>query len=429
MTTRRKAATTRLEPGEHSIDRNTPTKRVLKTGEVVVLDWSVRLKDGRLVNKRTQGRTYAGVRRRAKTTAENMLKTSGQSGKWTPTTPIVRYIDEVGFQEIDSAGLRPDSVAQYRRTLKLLRKQLAGHSIASAWQYDVLVAMLNKISEVHGEETARQARTVLGRYVGRPLKRHRLVDGNPLAGERLDLARYAPDRGGKRRRGGRALTAEEQERVLLYLLTLNPAKGVVPPKRGCSTLEDRIAKRRNVIDLTLLQAGTGLRIAEALQITGDLLEVDDSGILHVMVPAEVAKTHQARRVPVADQRIAFHLLARQARQDSANPLIGGAADPSKRWGKTGNGGAIQAIANLYKQMAAILEVPLMEDHRSHLWRTTLGARYAEAGVPREQFAAVLGHDEATNAKSYTDRTDTTGMVTAYNKTHHPKSYGQNYGLG
>ncbi|GAB2465573.1 hypothetical protein [Xylanimonas ulmi] len=49
------AARTRLEPGETSIDRNTPTQREDGT---VVLGWAVRLRNCRLVRKRTQG---AGV--------------------------------------------------------------------------------------------------------------------------------------------------------------------------------------------------------------------------------------------------------------------------------------------------------------------------------------------------------------------------------
>lgn len=417
MNKRRKAATTRLEPGEHSIDRNTPTRRTLKSKEVVVLDWSIRLMDGRLVNKRTQGRTAAGVRRRAKATATELLAAGGESGQWSPATPIERYMDEVSVPEIQESGLRPDSIAQYQRTLALLRKHLKGYSIGSAWHYDTLLNVLIAISSAHGTETARQSRTVLSRYVGQPLMRHRLVDRNPLAGERIDLSRYAP--APKRpKRGGRALTSAEQERVITYLLGLNPAEGVEKPKRGRWTLAHRVAKNRNCIDLTLLQAGTGLRIAEALQITGDLLEVDD-GVLHVNVPAHIAKTGLARRVPVADERIAAHLLQRLAGQDPTLPLIGGAVDPAKKWGKTGNGGAVQAIAKLYTQMADKLDVPLLQDHRSHLWRTTLGARYAEAGVSREHFAAVLGHDEATNAKSYTDHTDTKFMVTAYR--HLPKS--------
>ena len=43
------------------------------------------------------------------------------------------------------------------------------------------------------------------------------------------------------------------------------AKGVTAPSRGRWTLEHKVAMRRNIIDLTIVQAGAGLRIAEARQ--------------------------------------------------------------------------------------------------------------------------------------------------------------------
>ena len=42
--------------------------------------------------------------------------------------------------------------------------------------------------------------------------------------------------------GGRALTTAEYDRVLTHLLTLDPAEGVVPPKRGRYTLADRVGR-------------------------------------------------------------------------------------------------------------------------------------------------------------------------------------------
>lgn len=416
MTTRRKAATTRLEPGEHSIDRNTPTKRILKGREVMVLDWSVRLHDGRLIeNKRTQGRTAAEVRRKAKTTAKDLLSTGGQRNRWTPTTPIDRYLNEVSLKEINESGRRPASITQYRRVLGLLRAQLTGHSISSAWHYDVLVDALNTIASANGAETARQTRSVLGKYLAQPMKRHRLIDHNPLDGARLDFTRYAPAPDpDKPTRGGQALTAAEQERVIVHLLNLDPAEGVIKPIRGRWNLENRINRRRNTINLTLFQAGAGLRMSEALQITHRLLEVDDDGTIHVNVTKDIAKTGVARRTPVADPRIAEHLLARLNTAGNTDEyLICAPADPKKRWARAGNGGATGCVADLYMQLAKDLDIPLLEDARSHLWRTTLSSRYEEAGVPREHYAAILGHDEKTNKRSYTDRTDTSAMVAAY----------------
>ncbi|RJN31787.1 tyrosine-type recombinase/integrase [Nesterenkonia natronophila] len=64
-------------------------------------------------------------------------------------------------------------------------------------------------------------------------------------------------------------------------------------------------------------------------------------------------------------------------------------------------------------MAKELGIPLLERARSHMWRTTLTSRYIEAGMAREDVAAMLGHDEQTNLRSYTDRTDTRAARAAY----------------
>lgn len=307
---------------------------------------------------------------------------------------------------------------QYRRLLRLLRKQLAGHSISSAWHFDVLVGALNAIAAENGAEAARQSRSVIGKYIGQPLKRHRLVDRNPLAEASLDFSRYAPEADPTvPKRGGRALSADEQDRVVAHLLSLDPAEGVAVKARGRWGYEVRMAKRRNAIDLTLLQASSGLRISEALQITSELLEVDDAGVMHVNVTPEIAKTGVARRAPVADPRITEHLLRRLAKMSAGEYFISAPADATKRWPTSGSSGATSPVADLYKQLAADLGISLLEHSRSHVWRTTLSSRYEEAGVPREHYAAILGHDEQTNARSYTDRTDTTALVEAYRSRH------------
>jgi hypothetical protein len=73
VTTRHRAPTTRLEPGEHSVDRAIPAERTFNGQKVIALDWSVRLYDGQVVRRRTKGPTETVVRRRAKAKAEAVL--------------------------------------------------------------------------------------------------------------------------------------------------------------------------------------------------------------------------------------------------------------------------------------------------------------------------------------------------------------------
>ncbi|QNE18079.1 site-specific integrase [Kribbella qitaiheensis] len=417
---RRRAATTRLEPGEHSIDRNTPTPRILKGREVVVLDWSIRLLSGRLLeDKRTQGRTVTEVRRKAKVTAKRLLDSEGGGSQWKATDSIERYLDEVASQEILNASLRPDTRRQYQRLLKLLRAQLAGHSIATAEVPDVLVTAIQRIAAENGHEAGRQAQHFHGKYVAQPLRRHKLLTQDPIEGMSLNLRVHAPELTGPKR-GGVALTAAEQERVLVSLLELDPGEGVPQRQRGRWSYETRKTKQLCAIDLTILQIGTGLRLKEALSLRWADVFYDEDGVMRIKVSKDVSKTGIARESAVLDSRVQKRLEARWARARSDEEfVIGAPADPTKQWGKTGNGGASQILAELYKKVAKQARAVHMDFQRTHLWRTTLNRRLKEAGVSQADRAAQFGHDVETNEASYTDNTDIRAVAAAYRQRHNP----------
>ncbi|GAA2810307.1 hypothetical protein GCM10010522_30240 [Kribbella solani] len=142
---------------------------------------------------------------------------------------------------------------------------------SGVFSFRVLERCLTEVAELHGSETARQARSVLGKYVLDQLIRDELIDASPIAGKRLDLAGV---KGDTQTRGGVALSVDEWIAVIDYLLALDPAEGVEPPKRGMYTLEDRIAVIANAIDLTLLQSVTGLRVSEATRVDAPMLTFD-----------------------------------------------------------------------------------------------------------------------------------------------------------
>ncbi|MFV0550449.1 MAG: hypothetical protein ACK5L6_00805, partial [Anaerorhabdus sp.] len=190
---------------------------------------------------------------------------------------------------------------------------LGRRTIDAGTRYDVLEDCLLEIAELHGAETARQARTVLSGYVLKALKRRGLIQGNPIRGEKIDLKANARPHEG--RKGGIAIAEADYHRIVDHLIALDPTEGVEKPKRGRWTLADRIAKRRNVIDLTLLQAGTGLRISEARQAWRGLF-IDDADGLRVNVVKEIAKGGIPRTAYVLDERIAGH-----ASPNPAHPAI------------------------------------------------------------------------------------------------------------
>ncbi|MGO2312779.1 MAG: hypothetical protein ACTIOA_07930 [Brachybacterium tyrofermentans] len=368
------------------------------------------------MRKRSQGPSKAEVRRRAKRSADDLLASGGARGTWKGTSPIADYITRVSAPAIESAGLRESSRSRYAIALKQLtggcenhrhKTSLAGHSIASATRFRALESCLLEIADLHGSESAHQARTVLSKYVLQQLIRDELITGNPLSGMRIDLSSAPKTTGGKK--GGVALSRQEYALVLDYLLALDPADGVKAPKQGRWKLEDKIAKRRNAIDLTLLQAATGLRVSEANQVIFDDIEVDDGGAMHVSVSEEVAKTGKSRRVPVLDDRVVDRVLTRRnVTSDSSSYVIGAPTDDKKVWERDNSQ---KATTTLYVEMANELGIAAFKTERTHIWRATLNSLLLDA-VPEVVRAAFFGHDAAVNRSSYTDLTDTSVMVTA-----------------
>ncbi|MBE1523228.1 site-specific integrase [Nesterenkonia lutea] len=263
---------------------------------------------------------------------------------------------------------------------------------------------LREIADLHGPESAHQARSVLSKYVVAQLKRDNLIGADPIKGESLDLGPKTPPR-----RGGRSLSREDYQRVVDYLLEIDPSDGIESPKRGRWKLEDRVAKRRNAIDLTLLQAATGLRISEATSITWREVEVADDGTMHVEVTAEISKTHRGRHVPVLDGRVAARILERRnSAHHEAERVIGSPADPTVPWDGRN---CTAAVADLYLALAEKLNIELLRTARSHVWRATLNSLLLDS-VPEAVRTAFFGHNAATSRGHYTDLSDTSGMQAA-----------------
>lgn len=406
------ASHSRLEPGQTSIDRAAPRKR----DEVYLLDWRVRLGDGRLVARRSQGASKEEVRRRAWQTARELLSNSG-AATWKLSAPVAAYVSGVSQPAIERQPLRPRSRARYLAVLGLLTGQcekhrhtqsLSGHSISALNKPRVLERCLQEIAQLHGSESAHQARTVLGRYVIQEAMRDQLLTHNVLTGLRIDLSGPTLV---KRATGGEALTRDEWTRVIDHLLALDPADGIPKVSRGRWTYAERVARRVRAIDLTLFQAATGLRISEALALTLDGLRTKGSGsntTLSVHVSEEISKTHKARTIPVLHDGVAQHLLIRQNEaRDQSEHIVGAPTDQSKAWD---NSNAHAAVRDLYPELAKELDIPMLELHRSHVWRATLNSLLLDQ--PEVVRAAFFGHDPRVNRASYTDLTDTSGMVAA-----------------
>lgn len=82
-------------------------------------------------------------------------------------------------------------------------------------------------------------------------------------------------------------------------------------------------------------------------------------------------------------------------------VIGAPDDRSKLW-EYGNRN--RAAADLYREIAATLQIDVMESERSHMWRITLRS-FRDGKVPPAVLNSQIGHSEKSARKHYTDASD------------------------
>lgn len=74
------------------------------------------------------------------------------------------------------------------------------------------------------------------------------------------------------------------------------------------------------------------------------------------------------------------------------------AAPGKMWDASN---AQKAIRALYDELADTLDIPLLCEVSSHVWRATLNTEWRDKGVLPELRAAYFGHTTETNERYYT----------------------------
>lgn len=409
-----RATTAKLTPGEDTIMRSTATTL---TNGTVSIKWSYRPLDGsRTIRSTSRGKTIGQARLRAREKVAE-LEAAAAGSVWKPTSNLSDYIEEVSKPAIEKAGLAELSLTRYELAMKLLlgdceehnhKHSLIRHTITSGTRFKALEALLEEIATLHGRETARQARTVLTKYVLTRLTRDEMINGNPIAGVSLD--ELTGTRKGERTRGGKALTLIEYQSVMDYLLELDPADGIVR-RQGRWSLEHLVAKRRNTIDQALLQAATGLRSTESNLIAWDRhVHTESDGTMHVKVTKDVAKGGIPRVALVLDNRVAQRMQERRARAASdTEHVIGAPSDATKLWDRDNRN---RAARSLYLEIHEKVGVQVLEKERSHVWRTTLHTLYGGESVPAAVLDSQFGNSEKIRAKHYTDASDLSALKNA-----------------
>lgn len=391
--------------GENSIDRARITRE--ENGSLS-MQWFVRLPNGRLVRRTTRGKCSKGeLRRRAHAKADELIAQSGQSGAWKGSSSMSDYIMREaipGVETADDSVLRPRTKKSYLRVLSLVADALKGFRIADAVRPRTLEEALASIALSSGTATARQCAKTMSKYVLEPLVRDEVIAHNPLKSFKPRLPEH---RGTSKAVGGQALAPDERERVIGYLLSVDP-NDVEPPKRGRYTVKDRRSLRRSVVEITLLQAATGLRINEARLLT--LADMGEEGsVLSVTVKAEVSKTHRGRTIPVTDARVAERMRRRMEEVgDDAGALLFPAPAASGSVWDLNN--AEHAIKRLYRELADELDIPLLREVSTHVWRATLNTEWMQKGIPEVIRSAYFGHSPEVNRNYYTDTTSVSVLV-------------------
>lgn len=397
MSKKNQAARTKLAPGEDSIERvvDALPSRGPYEAKITVCLW-----DGQKYRPTIRARTKGEFRRIA--TEKRDIKLNSSSTSWDKGKKIVDFIDKVTKPAISAARNRPSTITRYEVACDQLRARLTGLAIGEAVKFRNLERALQSIGQTHGSESARQARTVVSKYVLDQLIREGIIDHNPLRGISIDLGDVKK---GNKPSGGQALNDDQYDAVVNHLIERDTT---VPIPPGTDRRHTSIVKHDNTVALALLQAGTGLRISEALSLTKKDVTVTNDDV-SVSVSADVSKTHRGRSISILDPRIEVYWRERLEGLDQTSPLIPVPSNRNEPW-RTDN--AIKASAALYKDVGKLLNDPQVSAMRSHAWRTILNNRAIARGVSAEVRSAYFGHTEAMNTTNYTDLTNVESMKRA-----------------
>lgn len=399
---------TALQPGENSIDSTKPVR--LPNGSYA-LQWRLCYKDGTVKKFTTKHKgTIGDLRRKAKKKAATELERYGKNSKWEPSSRMSDFIRKDVIPAVDeTTKLKERSKKNYQKVLQYLASELEDYTIENAVRPRVLEEAFRKVALEHGTATARQAVKVTSKYVMERLVRDEVIPFNPLRDFTPDLPDHAACH---RAAGGQALTPDQKERVIDYLLSTDVSEIFAKGKTARQySREGQRAKQRLVVDATLLQAATGMRISEVRLLRRKGIEEVD-GKLVIDITPEESKTKKGRRILVLDERVEERLRERLLGVDgSPDAFVFHAPTASDREWDASN--AQKAVRQLYMRLSKNLDIPLLSEARSHVWRTTLNNEWMAAGIPEAYRSAYLGHTGDVNQQYYTDLKDLTVLKKLY----------------
>lgn len=404
-----------LHRGDDSIDTSTPKVYQLNGRDVKRLEFRLCLEEGedakRITVTRNMPISDGRLRQEARKKAEELLADRSTLAGWTPSSSMAEFIREkiVGeyFLTMDWAE---NTLKTYKRLMLNVYIPAIGkkRSIRSSCTYTCLEETLQGIANKH-YPSAKQTAKVLRAHVLPQLVRHRLIERNELAVSTLKLKQPRREPTSKSTRT--TLTLDERRRVIDYLLNVDCHAHA----KGRLTDEQATAARTTCIDATLLQACTGLRIGEIRELTPQdvkfalLSEHEKRAVINVR--PEISKTQKGRQVPVMDYDVTFRMALRQVNAIEANDTYLFPSGNGTQWDRSN---AQKAIRKLYNELADELDIPLLREVSTHVWRATLNTIYAGEGMSDAVRSKFFGHTEDVNARYYMDFEEAKNLAPVFN---------------
>ena len=254
------------------------------------MKWSIRLPDGLTLRRDTRGKMTKGeLRAKARRQAEDLKATFGQQNKWRSSDLLGNYIKSEAMSAVrESPRIRDTTRERYILCLSIILDALGGYPIADALRAGTFGNALTSIAHQHGTATARQVRKVVNKWVIQPLILSGVLASNPIAGLSFDLPEH---KASNKPDGGKGLTECEWMRAIDWLLS-DDWRSILDesaPIRGKYSRRQLSNVRRSIIEMTALQAATGLRIGEARSLTWNEVGQD---CFTVEVTNDASKTHR-----------------------------------------------------------------------------------------------------------------------------------------
>lgn len=394
------------KPGHYRINERSVKPAPGRPG-CLRLQWRVCLWDGTIEKHETVMRTTTkqDVVDKAIETAKALLGGRTADDELDADSSLADYITSYAIPGLADAGLKPRTVERFEHELRLFAEAIGERSIRTACRGTALRAALHRIEREHGTATAKQTLKVVSKYVMAELSSDDIIEQNPLTRKEFNPRFRGDVVAAKKPKGGQALTSEERERIICYLLSRDNERP--SPKRGRYTHGAATALQKTSVDVTLLQSVTGLRIGEACSLThADV--ADEGGRLTLTVRKEKSKTAKGRALRVYDDRVADRIRERVAGQPQRPQTLvfGSPGTPDREWDPSNRQRALKA---LYHEIADACDVPLLREVSTHVWRTTVNEIWTAQGVPEELRARHLGHTPQVNRENYTDGEDLEAM--------------------